>query len=192
MLIGKHFPWMSELFKLLSQSWEHCLMRIRHRMIWKRFSRISAIKVSLQNTGCKTLLLTMKYVSTEHENEFGFHLHACNKMIPYFLPAGHWNYARDSRVHLRMMEKPLAWQIHEWWTCGPPQGWALQQNLEWHGNRESDQSINVNKAEISGEKKKIGFQKDLPGTFRKLLTTQVVLMTSAKDKQAKRKTNEDE
>ena len=29
----------------------------------------------------------------------------CKKMIPYFFAAGHWNYARESMVYLRSIEK---------------------------------------------------------------------------------------
>ena len=57
---------------------------------------------------------------------------------------------------------------------------------------ESDQPVNVNKVVELGAKQTIEFQDDLPGAFGKPLTTKVVLMTSAKDKQAKRKVNRNE
>ena len=44
------------------------------------------------------------YVRAEREGEFGLHLYVCKKMIPYFFAAGHWNYARDGTVYIRMME----------------------------------------------------------------------------------------
>ena len=42
------------------------------------------------------------YVCAERESEFGLHLYACKEMIPYFFAGGHWNYARDSIVNVRM------------------------------------------------------------------------------------------
>ena len=45
------------------------------------------------------------YIRAEREGEFGLHLYCCKKMIPYFFAAGHWNYARDSIVYLRSIEK---------------------------------------------------------------------------------------
>ena len=51
----------------------------------------------------------------------------------------------------------------------------------------SDQPVNMNKAaELWAE-----FQKYYPGAFSKSLTTKVVLIASAKDKQTKRKVNKD-
>ena len=47
----------------------------------------------------------MMYIRAEREGEFGLHLHCCKKMISYFFAAGHWNYARDSIVYLRSIEK---------------------------------------------------------------------------------------
>ena len=47
----------------------------------------------------------MMYVRAEREGEFGLHLYACDKIIPYLFAAGHWNYARDSTVYMRTMEK---------------------------------------------------------------------------------------
>ena len=51
------------------------------------------------------VLLLMMYVREEREGEFGLHLYACKEMIAYYFAAGHWNYARDSIVYLRTMEK---------------------------------------------------------------------------------------
>lgn len=51
------------------------------------------------------------------------------------------------------------------------------------------QSVNVNKAAKLGANQIIEFQDDLPSAFREPLTNKVVLMTSAKDIQAKRKAN---
>ena len=50
------------------------------------------------------VFLMLMYVRAEREGEFGLHLYACKKMLPYFFAAGHWNYARDGVVYLRMME----------------------------------------------------------------------------------------
>ena len=47
----------------------------------------------------------MMYIHAEQEGEFGLHLYCCKKMIPYFFAVGHWNYARDSIVYSRSMEK---------------------------------------------------------------------------------------
>ena len=44
----------------------------------------------------------MMYVCAAREGEFGLHLYACKEMTPYFFAGGHWNYARDSLVNLRM------------------------------------------------------------------------------------------
>ena len=38
----------------------------------------------------------------ERQARFGVHLYICEEMIPYFFAGGHWNYARDSIVNLRM------------------------------------------------------------------------------------------
>ena len=51
------------------------------------------------------VFLMMMYIRAEREAEFGLHLYCCKKMIPYFFIAGHWNYARDSIVYLRSIEK---------------------------------------------------------------------------------------
>ena len=51
------------------------------------------------------VFLMMMYIRAEREGEFGLHLYCCQKMIPYFSAAGHWNYARDSIVYMRSMEK---------------------------------------------------------------------------------------
>ena len=51
------------------------------------------------------IILMMMYICAEREGEFGLHLHCCKKMIPNFFAAGHWNYARDSIVYLRSIEK---------------------------------------------------------------------------------------
>ena len=51
------------------------------------------------------VFLMMMYVRAERESDIGLHLYACRKMIPYFFAAGHWNYARDSLVYIRSMEK---------------------------------------------------------------------------------------
>ena len=46
----------------------------------------------------------LMYVRAEREGEFGLHLYVCKKMTPYIFAAGHWNYARDGTVYIRMME----------------------------------------------------------------------------------------
>ena len=51
------------------------------------------------------VFLMMKYLRAEREGEFGLHLYCCQKMIPYFFAAGHWNYARDGIVYLRSMQR---------------------------------------------------------------------------------------
>ena len=53
----------------------------------------------------RPVLLMMMYVREEREGEFGLHLYACKEMMAYYFAAGHWNYARDSIVYLRTMEK---------------------------------------------------------------------------------------
>ena len=70
----------------------------------------------------------------------------------------------------------------------------MRQNVlvKIYTSEESNQSVNMNKAEDIGVKQMIEFQDDLPGTFREPLITKVVLMTSGKDKQAKRNVNKDE
>ena len=50
------------------------------------------------------VFLMMMYIRAER-GEFGLHLYCYKKMIPYFFAAGHWNYARDSIVYLRSIEK---------------------------------------------------------------------------------------
>ena len=49
--------------------------------------------------------IMMMYIRGEGEGEFGLHLYACKKMVPYSFATGHWNYARDSIVYMRTMEK---------------------------------------------------------------------------------------
>ena len=51
------------------------------------------------------IFLVMLYIIGEREPDFGLHLLVCRNMIPYFFASGHWNYARDSIVYLRTMEK---------------------------------------------------------------------------------------
>ena len=41
-------------------------------------------------------------VCAECHADFSLNLYACKEMIPYFLADGHWDYATDSIVHLRM------------------------------------------------------------------------------------------
>ena len=50
------------------------------------------------------VFLMMMYIRAEREGEFGLHLYGC-KMIPYFFATGYWNYARDSIIYLRSIEK---------------------------------------------------------------------------------------
>ena len=45
------------------------------------------------------VFLMMMYMLAEREIEFDLHLYCCKTMIPYFFPAGHWNYAQDSIVY---------------------------------------------------------------------------------------------
>ena len=42
------------------------------------------------------------FVCVEREGEFRLHLYFCKETIPYFFAGGHWNYAGDSIVNLRM------------------------------------------------------------------------------------------
>ena len=56
--------------------------------------------------------------------------------------------------------------------------------------KESDKSTNVYKAAELGEEQMQQFQKGLPDGFRNTLTTKVVLLTSAKDKEKKEKDKE--
>ena len=51
------------------------------------------------------VFIMMMHIRGEREGEFGLHLYACKKMIPYFFAAGHWNHARASIVYMRTMEK---------------------------------------------------------------------------------------
>ena len=57
------------------------------------------------NNLIKPIFLIMMFVRVECEEEFGLHLYACKKMLPYFFSAGHRNYARDGLVYIRTMEK---------------------------------------------------------------------------------------
>ena len=49
----------------------------------------------------------MIYVCVEREGEFGLYLYVCKEMISYFFAGGHWIYARDSIVNLRMSVSAL-------------------------------------------------------------------------------------
>ena len=53
----------------------------------------------------KPVLLVLLYIRAEREGEFALHLYACERMIPYFFAAGHWNYARDGILYLQRMER---------------------------------------------------------------------------------------
>lgn len=53
----------------------------------------------------KPVLLILLYIRAEREGEFALHLYACEKMMPYFFAAGHWNYARDGLLYLQRMER---------------------------------------------------------------------------------------
>lgn len=56
------------------------------------------------NNLVRPVLLVMMYIQAERNGKFDLHLHACKQMLPFFFAAGHWNYARDGVVYLRMME----------------------------------------------------------------------------------------
>ena len=49
----------------------------------------------------------MIYVCVEREGEFGLYLYVSKEMISYFFAGGHWIYARDSIVNLRMSVSAL-------------------------------------------------------------------------------------
>ena len=51
----------------------------------------------------KPVLLTMLYVRAEREGDWGLHLFAVSKMIPYFFAAGHHHYARYATYYLNDM-----------------------------------------------------------------------------------------
>ena len=51
------------------------------------------------------VLIMMMYVRAEREGECALHLHAVEKMIPYFFAAGHVNYARYASYYIRCMNK---------------------------------------------------------------------------------------
>ena len=46
----------------------------------------------------------MLYVRAEREGELALHLDVGKRMLPYFLAASHWNYARDGTAYVQMME----------------------------------------------------------------------------------------
>ena len=64
-----------------------------------------ASKSKLAKHWIKNLIEPVFLMRAEREGDIALHLYACRKMIPYFFAAGHWNYARDSLVYIRSMEK---------------------------------------------------------------------------------------
>ena len=51
------------------------------------------------------VILIMMYVRAECEGNVSLHLHACHKMMPYFLAIGLVNYARYGICYLRTVNK---------------------------------------------------------------------------------------
>ena len=52
----------------------------------------------------KPVLLMMKYVRAEREEDWLLHVHCVKAMMPYFFAAGHQNYATLGLVYLRAIE----------------------------------------------------------------------------------------
>ena len=110
MLIGKKFPMNIRALRIV-------VVELLRTLIDKDATREDMISTfqTLTDTSqlakhwIKNLIypvfLMMMYIRAEREGEFGLHLYCCKKMIPYFFAAGHWNYARDSIVYLRSIEK---------------------------------------------------------------------------------------
>ena len=110
MLIGKKFPMNVRAVRIVAIE----LLRAVIKEDTTREDMISTFQ-SLSNSSqlaehwIKNLIypvfLMMMYIRAEREGEFGLHLYCCKKIIQYFYAARHWNYARDSIVYLRSIEK---------------------------------------------------------------------------------------
>ena len=53
----------------------------------------------------KPVLLMMTYVMAEREGDWLLHLATFKKMLPYYIAAGHVNYALYGLYYLRSIEK---------------------------------------------------------------------------------------
>ena len=53
----------------------------------------------------RPVMLLLIYIRAEREEDFALHLYACCKMMPYFFPAGHTNYALYGLCYVRTMNK---------------------------------------------------------------------------------------
>ena len=110
MLIGKKFPMNVRALRIVVIELLRSIMN-NHTTEDQFYSTLNdlARKSKLAKHWIQNLIepvfLMMMYVRAEREGDIGLHLYACRKMIPYFFAAGHWNYARDSLVYIRSMEK---------------------------------------------------------------------------------------
>ena len=111
MLIGKKFPMNIRALQVVATELLRTLINEdttqNMATILQDISNKSRLAEHWIRNLIRPVLLIMMYVRAEWEGEFGLHLYACKEMIPYFFVAGHWNYARDSIVYLRTIEKLL-------------------------------------------------------------------------------------
>ena len=108
MLTGKKFPMNIRALRFVVAELLHSHMEgmLKYHDLSK-FLDVSAKSNLAEHWVCnliKPVLLMMLYVRAEREGEFALHLDACKRMLPYFLAASHWNYARDGIAYVQMME----------------------------------------------------------------------------------------
>ena len=108
MLTGKKFPMNIRALRFVVAELLHSHMEgmLKYHDLSK-FLEVSAKSNLAEHWVCnliKPVLLMMLYVRAEKEWEFALHLDVCKRMLPYFLAASHWNYARDGIAYVQMME----------------------------------------------------------------------------------------
>ncbi len=64
------------------------------------------------------VLIMHMFVRAEREGNWSLHIHAMERMVPYFFAAGHWNYARFITWHLIDMQHDLPEEIRESYEHG--------------------------------------------------------------------------
>ena len=108
MLTGKKFPMNVRALRFVVAELLHSHMEgmLKYHDLSK-FLDVSAKSNLAEHWVCnliKPVLLMMLYVRAEREGELALHLDVCKRMLPYFLAASHWNYARDGTAYVQMME----------------------------------------------------------------------------------------
>ena len=120
MLSGKKFPQNVRALRMMAEEVVRGLFMDHHfentEDLTKALDKIASESRTVKlwvDILVKPVLLMMTYVMAEREGGWLLHLATFKKMLPYYIAAGHVNYARYGLYYLRSMEKlPPHVEIH--------------------------------------------------------------------------------